>query len=138
MKTSLSPYLIFHGNCKEVMEFYKSIFGGELFMQTYGEAMPENTPPEHKNQIIHAHLNCGDFMFMASDDHPGAEVKVGNNVHLSFGGSDEEKLKGFFDKLSQGGKVNSPLEKQFWGDTFGMLTDKFGVHWMINISIKKD
>lgn len=115
------------------MEFYKSVLGGELIMQTFGEAMPEGTPPEHKNKIMHAYLKNDSLSFMASDSPPGSEVTQGDNVHLSIVGEDEAKLTEFFNKLAEGGKVTMKLEKQFWGDVFGMLTDKFGIHWMVNI-----
>jgi PhnB protein len=74
---------------------------------------------------------------MASDTPPGISVQFGDNTHMCIAGSDEKKLREYFDKLTKGGKVNMPLEKQFWGDIFGMFTDKFGVHWMVNISAKK-
>lgn len=133
MKPTLTPYLIFPGQTKEAMEFYKSILGGELTMSTYGESgMP--TTEENRDKIIHAELKNDSLSFMASDDNEKSPVKMGNNVHMSLVGSEAEKLKEWFKKLSVGGKVDMPLAKQFWGDTFGMLTDKFGVHWMVNIS----
>lgn len=132
--TTLTPYLIFHGDCAEAMEFYQDILGGDLSMQQYGEAGMPATTEEQKDKIIHAYLKNGQSSFMASDDAPGNEVKVGNNVHMSVTGTDEGQLTDYFNKLAGGGKIDMPLEKQFWGDTFGMLTDKFGVHWMVNIS----
>src|SRR5688572_6280842 len=132
MEPKLVPYLMFNGNAEEAMTFYQSIFGGELEMQTYGEAMKE-TVPEQKDKIMHAELKNGPLSFMGSDGAPGTEIIFGNSVHLNLTGADEERLGEFFNELSLGGVVNMPLEKQFWGDTFGMLTDKFGIHWMINI-----
>lgn len=75
---------------------------------------------------------------MASDGIPDRPVIMGDNVHMSIVGSDAALLTGYFNKLAGGGKVNMPLAKQFWGDTFGMLTDKFGVHWMVNITTSKN
>lgn len=77
---------------------------------------------------------------MASDTHPeySPTFEIGNNVHLSINGSESDKLTEFFNKLSEGGKVTMPLEKQFWGDVYGSLTDQFGVHWMVNISSKEE
>ncbi len=133
MEPMLSPYLNFNGNAAEAMKFYKSILGGDLTMQTFGEAKMAQTPKE-KDLIVHAALRSDSLSFMASDTPPSRPAKFGDNVHLSITGGDAKKLGDIFSKLSQGGKVDMPLAKQFWGDTFGMLTDKFGVHWMVNIA----
>jgi len=139
MSIALNPYLIFNGHAAEAMKFYQSILGGELSMQTFGEAKASKEPAD-KDRTIHADLRSGAMILMASDspasdkDH---QAVFGNNVQLSISGTDAKKLTEFFRKLSAGGSVDMPLEKQFWGDTFGMLKDKFGVHWMVNISAKK-
>src|SRR5207253_106176 len=127
----------FQGNCKQAMEFYKSVFGGELSMQTMGEVPDDAMPPDMKKEavkdmIMHAALTGGAVNLMGSDSQK-ASAKAAK-IELSLSGSDETKLRGIFDKLSDGGKVNMPLQKQFWGDTFGMVADKFGVDWMVNIS----
>ena len=132
---TLSPYLTLDGNCKEAMEFYKSCMGGKLTMQTFGAA-PMPSDEKMKDKIMHASLENGTLSFMASDSAIGSPVK-GDNVNLSVAGDDEEGLKKMFHDLSAGGNVTMKLEKQFWGDTFGMFTDKFGIHWMFNISGKK-
>ena len=132
MNTVLSPYLHFNGNCKEAMEFYKSVLGGELKISTYAD-MPDSLP-EHKDRIMHAELRNGSLSFMASDGQPGVNVPFGDNIDMSIIGSDEPKITEYFNKLSEGGKVEMPLAKQFWGDTFGMFKDKYGVNWMFNIS----
>ena len=137
MKNTLSPYLTFKGNCREAMTFYQSILGGELTMQTFGETMPDGTPPSHKDQIMHASLQNDALSFMASDGPPGGTVTFGNNVHLSLVGDDEAALTKYFNRLAEDGDIKMPLAKQFWGDTFGMLTDRFGIHWMVNISARK-
>lgn len=135
METKLIPYLNFDGNAAEAMQFYKSILGGELTIQTYGEAFPE-TPEENRGRIMHAHLKSGALTIMSSDTSPehGPPNVPGNNVSLSLIGSDASKLTECFNKLADGGKIEMPLERQFWGDTFGALEDKFGMHWMVNIS----
>ena len=121
---------MFDGNAKEAMEFYKSVFGGELTIHNYGDAAPD---PEVKDKIMHANLDNGEVMFMASDDClPDHEFVAGNNIHMSLVGTDEEKLNDYFNKLSEGGEVKLKLEKQMWGDIYGELTDKFGIQWMIN------
>lgn len=133
MKPILNPYLIFGGNCADAMKFYQSVLGGELKLSKYSETgMP--TANEDKDKIIHARLENDTLTFMASDDNVKQQVIMGNNMHMSISGSDLETLTKYFNGLSEGGKVDMPLQKQFWGDTFGMFTDKFGIHWMVNIS----
>lgn len=136
MKTRLFPYLTFNGNCREAIEFYKSILGGELTLQTFEESgMP--CSPEEKNLIINSELKSDEINFMASDGGNGHAVTVGTNMSMSISGFDLEKLTGWFNKLAEGGKIDLPLEKQFWGDIYGQLTDKFDIHWMINIESEK-
>ena len=131
MKSKLVPYLNFNGNTKEAMEFYQSVLGGELTLQTFGESGME-VKGEMKNGIMHAELKNEELTFMASDAMQTTEM--GDNIHMSLIGTEEEKLTEFFNKLKEGGQIDMPLEKAPWGDIFGMLTDKFGVHWMVNIS----
>ncbi len=129
----LDAYLFFTGNCREAMEFYKEVFGGELTAQTYGE-VPGDKPAEMErmnDKIMHSTLKGGEISLMASDS---TRDSFGDSfISLSLGGTDEDKLRGLFDKLAEGGKVSQPLEKMFWGDIFGTVTDKFGVDWMVNI-----
>lgn len=132
---SLTPYLFFKGNCREAMEFYQSIFGGELAIQTYDE-VPGPTQSGMEGKAMHAALSGGVAMLMASDT-AGASAKAAK-VSLSLGGADEEKLTKIFNDLCDGADVQSPLKKEFWGDTFGTLTDKFGIEWMVNITAKKN
>jgi PhnB protein len=136
-KVSLDPYLFFDGACREAMEFYKGVFGGDLQVQTYGE-VPGDTPGKEqmKGKVIHASLRGGDANLMASDTHDKTLGK--GKIELSISGEDEPKLRKIFDGLSAGGQVSSPLKKEFWGDTFGSLTDKYGIGWMVNINAKKE
>ena len=136
MKPALTPYLMFMGKTREAMTFYQSVLGGELTMQSFAESgMP--TTDENKDYIIHANL-ANDFLtIMASDGDAQHPVKMGDNIHMSISGSDDEQLRKYFDGLAQGGHVDMELQKQFWGDIYGQLTDKFGVHWMVNISSDK-
>jgi PhnB protein len=134
-KPALNPYLNFNGNTAEAMKFYQSVLGGKLDMQTFGQAKMAKTPAE-KDLIVHAALKSGVISIMASDGYPGVKVVFGDNIHMSLSGEDKIALNKMFTKLGQGGKVDMPLAKQFWGDTFGMVTDKFGVHWMVNITAK--
>ncbi len=133
---TLEAYLFFNGSCREAMEFYKTVFGGELTIQTHGEAMGEHADPNMKDKIMHARLE-GDVVLMGSDD-MGDIPKESARVSLSLMGDDEAELRKIFDALSAGGKVAHPLEKQFWGDTFGDLRDKYGMSWMVNINAVKE
>ena len=132
MDATLSPYLTFSGTAGPAMKFYQSILGGELTMSTFGEAgVPVGD--EDKNKIVHAALNNGQLTFFASDGDASHPVHMGDNVNMSISGSDGPTLTKYFNGLAEGGTVDMPLAKQFWGDTFGQLTDKFGIHWMVNI-----
>jgi PhnB protein len=134
----LDPYFYFKGNAREAMEFYQSVFGGELSVQVYGDtpdAVPGGVTEENKDTVMHARLEGGAAKLMASDSQNASDVAT--KIELSLSGDDDAQLRELFDKLSAGGKVNSPLEKMFWGDTFGNLTDKYGVTWMVNINAPK-
>ncbi len=133
MKAALTPYLTFNGNAAEAMRFYQSVLGGELSMQTFGDAKMAKTPKE-KDRIVHAVLKNEALSLMASDGQVSKKVKFGDNISMSISGEEGDELRQVFKKLAKGGTVDMPLAKQFWGDTFGMLTDKFGVHWMVNIA----
>jgi PhnB protein len=131
-KINLEVYLFFTGNCREAMEFYKSVFGGELTVSTVGDS-PDVPGMEgmDKNFVMHSSLEGGDIKLMASDS-PKASDKAAK-VELSLTGTDEAHMKEVFDKLAEGGTVKMKLEKQFWGDLFGSLQDKYGVDWNMNI-----
>lgn len=140
MSVTLNPYLMFDGKCREAMEFYKSIFGGELTMQTFGEAGAPVSDAA-KDQMMHADLQSDSLRLMASDGGTGTgttdPISIGNNISISLSGEDEDKLTNYFNGLTKDGKTDQPLVKAPWGDTFGMLTDKFGIHWMVNITAPK-
>ena len=124
------------GKGTQAMKFYHSIFGGKLNVQSYGDSGQAKNDAE-KDLLMHGELQTDSFVLYASDGNEEHKVKEGNNVHLSLMGDDEATLTKYFNKLSEGGTVDMPLAKQFWGDTFGQLTDKFGIHWMVNITAKK-
>lgn len=132
----LEPYLFFGGDCKQAMQFYKEIFGGELYMQTYEEG-PGTDNEAMKDKIIHANLKGGDVEVLASDT-PNPDDLGAGKISLCLVDTDEQKLREYFDKLSDGANVTYPLTKEFWGDIYGTLTDKFGINWMINISANKE
>ena len=134
MSIKLNPYLNFSGNTREAMEFYKSVLGGELTLSTFGEYPEMEVPENYKDKIMHAQLESGDIRLMASESMPGGEIHPGDNFSLSLVGDDEAELTRIFGALAKGGQVTMPLEKQMWGDVFGMVQDKFGMSWMVNIS----
>jgi PhnB protein len=131
-EVQLDPYIFFPGNCREAMEFYKGIFGGELTMQSYDEAQGEMKVENSAGKIMHSALEGGLFRIMASDSttHDKWEKSL---ISLSISGTDTEQLTKVFDALGEGGFVESPLKKEFWGSTFGAVTDKYGIDWMVNI-----
>ena len=131
MASRLNPYLNFNGNAREAMEFYADALGGELVINTFGEY--GDTGPT-KDGVMHANLETPEgFTLMASDMPPGSEGEPSNGT-VSLSGDDAEQLRGYWEKLSAGGTVAMPLEKQMWGDEFGHCIDKFGVSWMVNIA----
>ncbi|MGP4015179.1 VOC family protein [Saccharopolyspora sp. 5N708] len=133
MTSRLNPYINFEGNARQAIEFYKSVFGGNLAMSTYGDFGSKDAPETDK--IMHAMLETDSgFALMVADLPPGMEYKPGNNISVSLSGDDDAELRGYWEKLSEGGVVSVPLEKQTWGDVFGMCTDKFGITWLVDIS----
>lgn len=132
MGSILNPYVSFNGYAREAMEFYQSVLGGKLELSTFGESGVPDAPPD---QIMHARLATdAGYTIMASDTPPGMPYQPGQNISISLSGDEADRLRGYFQGLSAGGNVVMPLEKQMWGDEFGMLTDKFGIAWMVNIS----
>jgi PhnB protein len=132
MPSRLNPYLNFADNAREAMEFYKDVFGGTLTLNTYGEYGPPDAPGADK--IMHGMLETdGGLTLMGADNPPGSEHNPGNNITVSLSGEDTDELRGYWEKLAEGGTVSVPLEKQMWGDEFGMLEDRFGIPWMVNI-----
>jgi PhnB protein len=131
---TLNPYLSFRDNARQAMEFYKSVFGGELSMNTFGEFGQATTHPGAENLIMHSFLESpSGFKLMGSDTPPDMDYKGAGNITVSLSGDDEAALTGYWDKLKDGASIGMPLEKAPWGDSFGMLTDKFGIAWMVNI-----
>jgi len=132
---TLNPYLSFRDNARPAMEFYKSVFGGELTASTFGEFGQSSAHPGSENLIMHSQLETpSGFTLMGADTPPEMEYKGGGNITVSLSGDDEAALTGYWNKLSVGANVGLPLNKAPWGDSFGMLTDKFGIAWMVNIT----
>ena len=133
MPSVLNPYISFRDNARQALEFYKDVFGGDLRVNTFGEYGDPNQPGA--DGVMHGQLETDSgFTLMASDTPPGMDTSSGaGNITISLSGDDEQQLRGYWDKLSEGGTVAMPFEKQMWGDLFGMCTDKFGVPWMVDV-----
>ncbi|WP_368498350.1 VOC family protein [Herbiconiux sp. A18JL235] len=132
MTTNLNPYIAFKGDAKEAMEFYRSVFGGELRSNTFDEfQMPVDEG--EGSLIMHSQLvTPGGLVLMASDTPSSMEYTPGSAITISLSGDDTEELRGWFEALSAGGTVTLPFEKAPWGDYYGQFTDRFGVAWMVN------
>lgn len=134
MSTMLNPYVSFRDNAKEAMEFYQSVFGGELTSSTFAEFGASDEPAE-QDKIMHSTLTTkGGMVLMASDTPNHMDYTPGNNCAISLSGEDEAELRGYWEKLSADGAVAMPLAPAPWGDAFGMCTDKYGVNWLVNIA----
>jgi PhnB protein len=133
---SFQPYLNFDGNTREAMTFYHQCLGGNLAIQTFGDVQAPG-PPGSENRVMHARLDNGSAVLMASDTMPGHEFTQGTNVHINVDCDSVDEIERVFAAMSQGGTVVMPLADQFWGARFGMLVDKFGMHWMFNCELKK-
>jgi PhnB protein len=137
MASRLNPYISFAGTARQAMEFYEDVFGGTLTMNTFGEYGAPDGP--EANQIMHSQLETSSgFTLMGADTPPGMELNPGDNITVSLSGDDADELRGYWEKLIEGGTVSMPLEKQMWGDEFGACVDRFGVPWMVNISQPQD
>lgn len=132
MVTRLNPYLSVRDTAAEAMAFYQSVLGGELERNTFGEYQMSDDPAE-ADKIMHSQLETpSGLTLMAADTPNSMEHNPGSSIAVSLSGENEAELRGYFEGLSAGGTVTAPFEKAPWGDTFGMLTDKFGINWMVN------
>ena len=134
MSSRLNPYLSFRGQAREALEFYRSVFGGEHVITTFGE-FGEAPPGVDADAVMHGQLETPMGYTLMISDVPGEmDLTVGNNITLSLSGDDADALRGYWQRLADGGTVRFPLEKQMWGDEYGQLDDRFGVAWMVDIS----
>jgi PhnB protein len=126
----LKPYISFPGNAREAMEFYKDVFGGNSTVNTFGEYGDQGSADADK--IMHGQLETDSgFTLMGADTPAGMQYNPGDNIAVSLSGDDADELRGYWQKLSDGGTVTMPLKKQMWSDEFGMCLDRFGVSWMV-------
>ena len=139
---SLNPYLFFDGNCREVFEFYRSVFGGDFsVLQTFGDGPTDmGVPEEEKDRIMHVSLPVGAAVLMGSDSCSafGPPPAAGDNFAISLTGESREHCDRIFAALSAGGSVRMPMQETFWGSYFGNWTDRFGIAWMISFDPPKD
>ena len=136
MASRLNPYISFNGDAQQALEFYQGIFGGTLALSTFGEFGDKEAPGADK--IMHGMLETdAGYTIMGADTPPGMEYNPGTNITVSLSGDDADLLRGYWEKLSSGGTVSVPMEKQMWGDEFGSCKDKFGIDWLVNIAQKQ-
>ncbi len=135
---TISTYLTFDGTARDAFSFYQQVLGGTLEMMTFAQAPDaEQFPAEYRERIMHACLNLGEGVLMASDTLPGdtcgGEPYAGiKGCSISLNPASVAEGERLFAELAAGGTVIMPLEKTFWAERFGMLTDRFGVSWMVN------
>ena len=141
--TSLNPYLTFNGNCREAFEFYQTVFGVDVqFMGTFKDMpdSPDYTIPEsEKDLIMHVSIEIGDGSTLMGSDTSEAFGHVatqGSNFSISIHADTKEEVNRLFSGLSESGQITMPLADTFWGSYFGMLTDQFGIQWMVSCDLK--
>lgn len=130
---NLHPHLFFDGQAEEAFLFYQTVFGGEANMYRYKDMPEGNSPDAYKERLMHVSLPLNNqSILMGADWHPGAgQIKQGSNFAVFIAADSREQVDQYFNALTDGGRVNMPLEDTFWGSYFGMATDKFGTDWMI-------
>ncbi|MFN0013388.1 MAG: VOC family protein [Saprospiraceae bacterium] len=128
----LNVYLTFPGNCEEALNFYKTCMGGEIASINRLGDSPMEVAEADKNRIMHAEFKADGIYFMASDSMPGQPIRSGDMVTLSINFTDAAQQDQIYNALAEGGNVTMALQETFWGAMFGMLTDKYGIHWMFN------
>lgn len=134
MSVRLNPYLSFRDDARQAMEFYHSVFGGDLTLNTFAEFQASEDPGE-QDKIMHGMLESPNGLVLMGADTPNSmEYTPNSGFSVSLSGDDEKELRSYWEALSEGGTAVMPLEKAPWGDHFGMCVDRFGVSWMVNIA----
>lgn len=134
MAVTLNPYLSFRDGAREAMEFYQTVFGGDLTVSTFRDLHSDEDESD-LDKVMHSQLVAANgITLMASDTPKRMEYTPGASISVSVSGDDEPALRGYWDGLSQGATIVEPLVEAPWGDSFGMLVDRFGVNWLVNIS----
>jgi PhnB protein len=133
MASRLNPYLNFNGNARQAMEFYAYVFGGELTLNTFSQVAGVEGPDS--DRIMHAVLETpAGYSIMAADVTSDMEYHAPAGFSVSLSGDDADALRGYFERLAADGTMIMPLQRQVWGDEFGMCADQFGVSWLVNIA----
>lgn len=134
MTVRLNPYLSFRDNARQAMEFYHSVFGGDLSLSSFAELEASEDPSE-QDKIMHGMVDAGSGLVLMGADTPNSmDYSPGGDFAVSLSGDDEPTLRGYWDALTADGTVTLPLDKAPWGDIFGMCTDQFGVSWLVSIA----
>lgn len=137
MQSRLNPYLSFKDNARQAMEFYKGVFGGKLTISTFKDFQMAQDPSQ-ENLVMHSTLEAENgITFMASDTPPGMPYQPGDSITMALSGDNDAELTMYFEKLASGGTVKMPLAVAPWGDKYGAFTDRFGIHWHVNVTGKK-
>ena len=137
---SANPYLNFPGTCLEAFEFYKSVLGGEFSSVNKFSEMPPGAMGSQGDEaapdgIMHISLPIGGSILMGSDVPPGmGSVTPGNSCYVCLSPDGPDEAKRVFEGLSEGGQVEMPFDRQFWGDYFGSFTDRYGIRWMVDVA----
>ena len=134
MSVTLNPYISFKDNAREALNFYQSVFGGELNVMSFGDMPAMETEPAEAQKVMHGQLNGDNGIVLMASDTPNSTEYTPYTGSISLSGDDEATLTGYYEKLSAGGEIGEPLTTAPWGDTFGMCKDKFGVHWLVDIA----
>ncbi|ODA89394.1 hypothetical protein ATY41_05625 [Leifsonia xyli subsp. xyli] len=133
MPSILNPYLNFRTQAREALDFYQSVFGGALQTSTFAEFGMSQDPAD-ADLVMHGQLTTdAGFTIMAADVPSHMELREGSQISVSISGDDHDQLAGYYTKLAAGGTVLEPLSTAPWGDNFGMLADRFGIQWLVNI-----
>ncbi len=142
---AVNPYINFKGNCEEAFNMYKSVFGGEIpYIGRYKDMPPsegDHGMPMDGEKIMHISLQISAETALMGSDIGGEWAKdsvVGDNIQISYNADSEEDAQRIFKGLAEGGHIKMPLEKTFWGALFGMLVDRFGIHWMVNYDFTQE
>jgi PhnB protein len=134
VSVTLNPYINFRDTARAALEFYQSVFGGELNIMNFGDMPGVPTAPEDANKVMHGQLNADNGIVLMAADVPSGMDYQPFNGSVSLSGDHEATLHGYWDRLVEGGTIGEPLAQAPWGDTFGMCVDKFGIHWLVNIA----
>lgn len=141
--TTINVYLTFNGNCEEAFNFYKSVFGGDFPYVGRYKDMPADggapVSPDEGNRLMHISLPIGGGTVLMGCDTGGewaSSFKQGNNFAISINADSKEAADNLFNGLSNGGTIGMPMADTFWGDYFGMFTDKFGINWMVSFKLE--